>query len=159
MSKKKVVIIGSGFSGLSTAAYLAKAGMNVTVIEKNKEIGGRARILQAKGYTFDMGPSWYWMPDIFKEFFKEFNLKDKDMYSLIKLEPGFKMIFESEEVEINADFKEICKTFETHEKGASKKLKEFINPYSKLASNVKRILLLIAYEKLLPKTNPKSNLL
>ena len=66
MSKKKVVIIGSGFSGLSTAAYLAKAGMNVTVIEKNKEIGGRARILQAKGYTFDMGPSWYWMPDIFK---------------------------------------------------------------------------------------------
>ena len=127
MSNKKVIIIGSGFSGLSTAAFLAKSGMNVTVIEKNKQIGGRARVLQEKGYTFDMGPSWYWMPDIFEEFFKEFNIQDKDMYSLIKLDPGFKMIFESEEIEVNADFEEICKTFEKHEKGASKKLKKFIN--------------------------------
>ena len=127
MKKKKVVIIGSGFSGLSTAAYLAKSGMNVTIIEKNKEIGGRSRVIQEKGYTFDMGPSWYWMPDIFEEFFKEFDIPEQDMYSLIKLDPGFKMIFESEEIEINADFKEICKTFEKYEKGGSKKLKKFID--------------------------------
>ena len=79
---KKVIVIGSGFAGLSAAAYLSKEGFDVTVVEKNKQIGGRARNFKAKGYTFDMGPSWYWMPEIFDNFFHSFNHTTKDFYEL-----------------------------------------------------------------------------
>ena len=72
---KTAIVIGSGFSGLSTAAFLAKSGIKVTIIEKNQQLGGRARMLKENGFSFDMGPSWYWMPDIFDNFFKEFNLE------------------------------------------------------------------------------------
>ena len=72
---KTAIVIGSGFSGLSTAAFLAKSGIKVTVIEKNQQLGGRARMLKKDGFSFDMGPSWYWMPDIFDKFFEEFNLQ------------------------------------------------------------------------------------
>ena len=123
---KKVTIIGGGFSALSAAAFLAKSGMEVTVIEKNKDIGGRARVLQEKGYLFDMGPSWYWMPDIFDNFFKEFNLKTSSFYELTRLDPGFKMILKSDEIEIKADFHTTCSIFEKYEKGGGEKLKEFI---------------------------------
>ena len=70
--KKNIAIIGSGFSSLSAACYLAKNGHKVTVFEKNEELGGRARQFKAKGFTFDMGPSWYWMPDVFEKFFNDF---------------------------------------------------------------------------------------
>ena len=98
---KKAIIIGSGFSGLSSAAFLAKSGVKVTVIEKNSQLGGRARMLKHMGYSFDMGPSWYWMPDIFNDFFKEFNLSVNSCYNLIELDPGFKMIFDSSEIDIH----------------------------------------------------------
>lgn len=123
---KKAIVIGSGFSGLSTAALLAKSGIEVTIVEKNKELGGRARIFKENGFSFDMGPSWYWMPDIFDNLFADFNLKTKDFYSLIKLDPGFKMIFDSAEISIPSNFEAICLLFEKHEKGGSEKLKEFI---------------------------------
>ena len=128
---KKAIIIGSGFSALSTAAFLAKAGFKVTIIEKNKQLGGRARVLQKNGFSFDMGPSWYWMPDIFNNFFKEFNLDTSKFYELIQLDPGFKMIFESSELEIPANFKKTCEIFETYEKGGAKRLKEFITDAKK----------------------------
>ena len=73
---KKALVIGSGFSGLSSAAFLSKNGFEVTLVEKNKTVGGRARIFHEKGYSFDMGPSWYWMPEIFENFFNEFNGDD-----------------------------------------------------------------------------------
>ena len=65
MEKKKITVIGSGVAGLSAASYLAKAGHKVTLIEKNNSIGGRARKFETDGFVFDMGPSWYWMPDVF----------------------------------------------------------------------------------------------
>ena len=52
---KTAIVIGSGFSGLSTAALLAKSGIQVTIVEKNKQLGGRARILKKNGFYFDMG--------------------------------------------------------------------------------------------------------
>lgn len=123
---KTAIVIGSGFSGLSTAAFLAKSGIKVTVIEKNQQLGGRARMLKKDGFSFDMGPSWYWMPDIFDKFFEEFNLQTNHFYELIKLDPGFKMIFDSDEVEIPADFEETCLIFEDYESGGAEKLKRFI---------------------------------
>ena len=123
---KRAIVIGSGFSGLSTAAFLAKSKFKVTVIEKNSQLGGRARMIKEKGFSFDMGPSWYWMPDIFDNFFEEFNLQTNNFYKLIKLDPGFRIIFDSNEIDIPADFKETCSIFENYEKGGAEKLKDFI---------------------------------
>ena len=93
----KVTVIGSGFSGLSSAAFLAQAGYSVNVIEKNSHIGGRARKFYAEDFMFDMGPSWYWMPDVFENFFNKFNKSTSDYYELIKLDPGFQIIFQNNE--------------------------------------------------------------
>ena len=90
---KKVVIIGSGFAGLSTACCLAKEGFTVTVLEKNAVAGGRARQYQAVGFTFDMGPSWYWMPDVFEDFFAHFGKKVSDFYTLKRLDPSYTVWF------------------------------------------------------------------
>ena len=101
---KKALVIGSGFAGLSCASYLAKNGIQVTVVEKNDQLGGRARVFSEQGFTFDMGPSWYWMPDIFESYFTDFNLNVSDVYNLIQLDPGFKMIFAEDEISVFSDF-------------------------------------------------------
>ena len=77
-----ISIIGAGFSGLSAACYLAKWGYNVTVYEKHDTVGGRARMYTENGFSFDMGPSWYWMPDVFERFFNDFGKKVSDYYEL-----------------------------------------------------------------------------
>lgn len=125
--KKKITIIGSGFSSLAAAAYLAKAGHEVHIFEKNDTIGGRARQHKAKGFTFDMGPSWYWMPDVFERFFADFNKKPSDYYQLERLNPGYQVIFENgKKIKIGDNFEEIYEVFEAEEKGASIKLQKFI---------------------------------
>ena len=122
-----VIVIGSGFAGLSTAATLANDGYNVTLLEKNNDIGGRARQFKHKGFLFDMGPSWYWMPDVFEKFFNKFNKSVSDYYDLIKLNPGFQMIFdEFETIQISSSFNEIKELFEKIEPGSSRSLELFM---------------------------------
>jgi len=128
---KKAIVIGSGFAGLSSAAYLAKAGVEVTVIEKNEYLGGRARKFKASGYTFDMGPSWYWMPEIFDNFFGDFDFTTKDFYDLIKLDPGFKIVFQESTMEIPANWEEICLLFDKYEKNGAKRLNSFMDDAEK----------------------------
>jgi phytoene desaturase len=124
---KKVTIIGSGFSALAASCYLAKEGFQVTVLEKNSSIGGRARQMKAEGFTFDMGPSWYWMPDVFERFFSDFDKKPSDYYELIKLAPGYRVYFGIEEfIAISDNLSEIVTTFENIEKGSGKELEKFI---------------------------------
>lgn len=123
----EIAIIGSGFSGLSAAAVLSHKGHNVTVYEKNTELGGRARQFNAKGYTFDMGPSWYWMPDVFDRFFSRFNKASSDFYSLKQLDPAFQIILDKEKVmPIPANWYSLLSLFEEKEKGSSKKLEKFM---------------------------------
>ena len=106
--KKNISIIGSGFSSLSAACYLAKAGHEVTVYEKNDRIGGRARQFKAEGFTFDMGPSWYWMPDVFEKFFNDFGKTTNDFYKLKKLNPAYRVYFGSEDyIDIEDDIEKI----------------------------------------------------
>jgi len=126
--RKNIAIIGSGFSSLAAACYLAKEGNTVTVYEKNSTVGGRARQLQKEGFTFDIGPTWYWMPDVFERFFGDFNKKPSDYYELIKLSPAYQVYFGIEEfVTIADNLDEIATTFESIEKGSGQKLIRFIN--------------------------------
>lgn len=124
---RSVSIIGSGFSSLSAACYLAKEGNKVTVYEKNSQLGGRARTLHHEGFMFDMGPSWYWMPDVFEKFFGDFGKKPSDYYNLKRLDPAYKVFFDDfKAVEIPGTFEEIIDVFEKEEKGSGEKLKEFM---------------------------------
>ena len=123
---KHISIIGSGFSALSAACYLAKAGHSVDLYEKNNTIGGRARQLKREGFTFDMGPSWYWMPDIFDKFFADFDKKTSDYYQLDKLSPAYKVYFNDGHLTIGDSLKKIIQAFEEIEAGSGAKLDKFI---------------------------------
>jgi phytoene desaturase len=123
---KNVIIIGSGFSSLSAACYLSKAGFKVSVFEKNESIGGRARQIVKDGFTFDIGPSWYWMPDIFDKFFADFNKRTSDFYQLDKLNPAYKIFFADDTITIGDTMDKICVEFERIESGSSKLLRKFI---------------------------------
>ncbi|MFZ4612216.1 MAG: phytoene desaturase family protein [Bacteroidia bacterium] len=128
MSKKKAVVIGAGFAGMSAACYLAKDGFEVTVLEKNEMAGGRARKFEAEGFVFDMGPSWYWMPDIFEKFFADFNKKPSDYYQLKRLSPSYSVYFDDgKAVNIPSDMQELKNLFEQYEKGSGEKLEQFLN--------------------------------
>ncbi len=124
---QEIAIIGSGFSSLSAACYLAQAGNKVVIYEKNASIGGRARQLKKQGFTFDMGPSWYWMPDVFERFFNDFNKKTTDYYKLIKLSPAYRVYYGINDfISIADNLPEIIATFESIEKGSGKKLEQFM---------------------------------
>jgi len=124
--KKTIKIIGSGFSSLSAACYLAQAGHQVSIYEKNSSVGGRARQLKKEGFTFDIGPSWYWMPDVFDRFFSDFGKKTSDYYQIEKLDPAYKIFFEDEIITIGDSMTKICAEFERIEKGSGIKLDKFI---------------------------------
>ncbi|MBC5841268.1 phytoene desaturase [Flavobacterium sp. F-380] len=125
--KKRITIIGSGFSALAASSYLAKSGHDVHVYEKNESVGGRARQLKIDGFTFDMGPSWYWMPDVFDRFFADFGKKTTDYYELIKLSPAYRVYFGVDEfIAIADNLREIEATFEKIEKGSGAVLHDFM---------------------------------
>ncbi len=124
--QKKILVIGSGFSSLSAACYLAKEGHEVHIFEKNPTIGGRARQLQREGFTFDMGPSWYWMPDIFERFFGDFGKSVSDYYQLDKLNPAYKVFFQDEVITIGNSLELIGEEFERIEPGSSVPLRKFM---------------------------------
>ena len=125
--KKKIAIIGSGFSGLSAAAYAAKAGNEVHVFEKHNQPGGRARqFCTEQGFLFDMGPSWYWMPDIIEGFFADFGFKTTDFFELVSLNPQFEMIFSDNNLQIPENMEALKELFEQTEKGAGLQLEKFM---------------------------------
>lgn len=123
---KKVAVIGSGFSGLAASCYLAKSGYEVTVLEKHDRVGGRARQFSQEGFTYDMGPSWYWMPDIFEKFFSDFGKKVSDYYDLERLSPSYRIYFEDGPLDIPSDINELYALFDKLEKGSGDKLKQFL---------------------------------
>lgn len=125
---KHVVVIGSGFSGLSAACELAKQGCRVTVLEKNESAGGRASVFRAEGFTFDMGPSWYWMPDVFEWFFAKYGSQPSDFYHLDRLDPSYRIYFgKNEIIDIPAQLNALYNLFEQIEEGSSAQLKKFLD--------------------------------
>jgi len=124
---KKVSIIGAGISSLSSAAFLAKAGYDVTIFEKNETIGGRARQFNVDGFVFDMGPSWYWMPDVFERFYQQFGYTTADLYELKRLDPSYNVFWQDgSKTPIPANEDKLCEWFENQEQGSSIKLKKFL---------------------------------
>ena len=127
MYLKKVVVIGAGFAGLSAATKLATEGFDVTLLEKNATIGGRCRVFKENGFTFDMGPSWYWMPDVFERYFEEFGKKTSDYYNLIRLDPSYKVILkEKKEISLPANIDSLKALFEHLEPGCGLKFDSFL---------------------------------
>lgn len=129
---KKVLIIGAGFSGLSLAALLKHSGFDVTVFEKNNECGGRARLWEKDGFKFDMGPSWYLMPEVFDNFFSVFNKKSSDYYELERLDCSYKVFFDKDDyVDVKSHPDELFNIFEKIEQGSGNKLKNYLEQSEK----------------------------
>ncbi len=123
----QAIVIGAGFAGLSAASSLAQAGWQVTLLEKNNGPGGRARVFEAEGFTFDMGPSWYWMPDVFDQYFAKYGKQVADYYELVRLDPSYQVIFEGDDaVDIPASMAELRQLFERLEPGSAARLDEFL---------------------------------
>ena len=122
------LVIGSGFSSLAAACYLAQSGHRVTVLEKNSDIGGRARQYKRDGFCFDIGPTFYWMPDVFDRFFKDFGKSPSDYYKLEQLNPGYEVFFgEKDSIKVSSKFDEIKDRFEQEEPGSGAALQSFID--------------------------------
>lgn len=122
----KALVIGAGFAGLSAASFLAKKGWAVTIVEKNEMAGGRARKFEAEGFTFDMGPSWYWMPDVFEKYFGSFGKKVSDFYELQRLDPSYRVYFEKATWDLPANYEALKNLFESIEPGAANALDLFL---------------------------------
>jgi phytoene desaturase len=123
---KKALVIGAGFAGMSVATFLAKKGWSVTVVEKHNIPGGRARKFEAEGFTFDMGPSWYWMPDVFERYFAAFGKKVSDFYKLKRLDPSYRVYFDETHWDMPANYTELAALLESVEPGAAKALDQFM---------------------------------
>jgi len=124
---KQIVVIGAGFAGLAAACSLAQKGHHVTLLEKNDRPGGRARQYQAQGFTFDMGPSWYWMPEVFEQFFQRFGKSTADYYDLRRLDPSYLIYFgQDDTMEVPAQRDALYALFESYEPGSSAKLAQFL---------------------------------
>lgn len=121
-----MIVIGSGFAGLSAATFMAKAGWDVAVMEKHDQPGGRARVLKEAGFTFDMGPSWYWMPDVFERYFNSFGKTVADYYPLTRLDPSYRVYGQEGPLDIPAGFSELQQLFNTIEPGSGERLRHFL---------------------------------
>lgn len=124
---KSVIVIGSGFAGLSAATFLARDGFDVTLLEKNDSLGGRARIWQKDGFTFDLGPSWYWMPDVFERYFAEFGKDVANLYNLVRLDPSYRVVFgPNDHLDQSANMTELEAMFDSLDPGSGKRLRKFL---------------------------------
>ena len=136
LSGRSVAVVGGGFGGLSTACYLADAGANVEILEKNEAVGGRASTLEAEGFEFDMGPSWYLMPDVFERFFGHFDKTPEDYYDLQRLDPHYRIFWkDGDRMDVTPDLDQVRAAFEARESGAAEAFDEYIE---KSAANYRR---------------------
>lgn len=126
-AERRAVVLGGGFAGLSTALSLAHRGWRVTLIERHEQLGGRARVWAQDGFSFDMGPSWYWMPDVFERFFASIGERIEDHYQLVRLDPAYRVVFpDGEEAEVDAALEGLGRWMERREPGSTRALARFL---------------------------------
>ena len=125
--KKTLSVVGGGFGGLCSACYLAAAGHDVTLFEKNESLGGRARAWNVDGFSFDLGPSWYLMPEVFERFFGDFSRRREDYYTLNRLNPYYRIFFGGHEtVDVTDDLEQTRALFERFEPGGADRLDAYL---------------------------------
>lgn len=151
---KKIVVIGAGFSGLATACYLAKAGHSVTILEKNSWVGGRAHHVTEKGFSFDFGPSWYWMPEVFEQFFGDFGKTVAQYYALERLSPSYRVVFNDETIDLPTNHRSQIALFEKLEKGAGEKLAVLLKKTQRTYDLAMRYFVPFPFRSLLDCFNP-----
>ncbi|MCS7143131.1 MAG: phytoene desaturase family protein [Aigarchaeota archaeon] len=138
-----VLVVGAGVGGLAVAALLAKDGHNVTVVEKNESVGGRAGSFSKDGFNFDTGPTWYLMPDVFERYFGHFGKRPGDLYQLQRLDPSYRVFFDDgETVDISSDVEEVYGLFDRLEEDGGAKLRRFLAKGEELYESIKRTLYL-----------------
>ncbi|MFC3957317.1 phytoene desaturase family protein [Halovivax cerinus] len=124
---RSVCVVGGGVGGLATACYLADAGFDVTVVEKNDQLGGRASRLERDGFRFDMGPSWYLMPDVFERFFAHFDRAPTDYYELTHLDPHYRIYWkDGDSLDVTGDLTDMGAALERYEPGAGDALERYL---------------------------------
>lgn len=127
MARRRAVVLGGGFAGLASALSLSRRGWHVTLVEQHEELGGRARMWRESGFSFDMGPSWYWMPDVFERFFGELGERVDDHYQLVRLDPAYRVVFEHDSVEVDASRSGLTGWMESREPGSGAALERFLS--------------------------------
>mgnify|MGYP001385457723 CR=1 FL=1 len=156
MNSKTAIVIGAGLGGLAASCYLAKDGYKVTVFEKNSDIGGRASVVEQDGFRFDMGPSWYWMPDIFEKFFNDFGKKSSDYYKLIRTDPSYRVYWgKDDKLDMPVDLNELFKIFEELEPGSSLKLQKIMDEGKEMLEIALSKFLYRNYNSILDLANPE----
>ncbi|RYX86669.1 phytoene desaturase [bacterium] len=129
---EKIIVIGGGIGGLAFANLAAKRGHSVTVVEKNERLGGVANWFEAPTevgtFRFDMGPSWYLMPDVFQSYFDLLGEKVEDYLDLVRLDPSYRIFFQGRErsTDFYSDINRDAPTFEALEPGSSEVLKDYL---------------------------------
>ena len=128
LADQQVTVVGGGIGGLSAACYLADAGADVTVVERNSQLGGVAGRLELEGFVFDTGPSWYMMPETFERFFGFFGRSPSDYYELERLDPQYRVFFtDGDQLDITPDVDRTRRLFESYEPGAGDALEEYLD--------------------------------
>lgn len=131
--KKTAIIIGAGYGGLALANLLAKKGYQTHVYEKNSAPGGRIHAVRKDGFVFDLGPSWYLMPEVFEQYYQLFNQNVNEKLELVRFSPGYKVFYETQPaIEVAGELQKDAALFEAIETGAGKRLERYVRESSRI---------------------------
>ncbi|KIC69422.1 phytoene desaturase family protein [Pseudarthrobacter phenanthrenivorans] len=151
-----VVVIGGGISGLATAALLATEGHQVTILEKQEALGGRAYTFNEDGFRFDAGPSWYLMPEVIDHYFQLLGSSAEQELDLVKLDPGYRLISEGAggPVDVPAGRAKVVELFERLEPGAGARLEQYLDSAAETYTMAKRRFLYPTFQSFAPLLTP-----
>ncbi|WP_200937188.1 phytoene desaturase family protein [Frigoribacterium sp. Leaf172] len=153
----RAVVIGGGISGLASAALLAREGHDVVLLEKNDAVGGRAGSWSHEGFRFDLGPSWYLMPEVFDHFFRLMGTSSAEQLDLVELDPGYRVYFEPSAdgasdapIDVPRGLEENIALFESIEPGSGDRMRSYLRSARDTYEMAKQRFLYTSFESVGP---------